>query len=93
MTLIVHCLIVQRLVVKYWTMSVMSGVTSILILGVSTYLSYCIITMETYRVNGVQLLESEDEGTEYFAPDPFIVNRYLLEGLSLGPHEQPDLFQ
>ena len=45
------------------------------------------------RVNGVQLLESEDEGMEYLAPDPFIVNRYLLEGLSLGQHEQPDLFQ
>ena len=72
----------------------MSGVISILILGVFTYLSHCIITMVTiYRVNGVQLLEPEDEGTEYFAPDLFIVNRYLLEGLSLGQHDQPDLFQ
>ena len=41
----------------------------------------------------MQLLESEDEGMEYLAPDPFIVNRCLLEGLSLGQHEQPDLFQ
>ena len=41
----------------------------------------------------MQLLESEDEGTEYFASDPLIVNRYLLEGLSLGSHDQPDLFQ
>lgn len=41
----------------------------------------------------MQLLESEEEGTEYFIPDPFAVNRYLLEGLSLGQHDQPDLFQ
>ena len=44
-------------------------------------------------MNGVQLMESEDEGMEYFVPDPFVVNRYLLEGLSLGQYEQPDLFQ
>lgn len=29
MTLIVHCLIVQRLVVKYWIMNVTNGVTNI----------------------------------------------------------------
>ena len=44
-------------------------------------------------MNGVQLLESEDEGTQYIAPDPFVINRHLLEGLSLGQHDQPDLFQ
>ena len=41
----------------------------------------------------MQLLEPEDEGAEYFAPDPFIMNRYLLEGLSLGQHDHTDLFQ
>lgn len=42
----------------------------------------------------MQLLESEDEGTEYIAPDPFAINQYLLEGLSLGQvHDQSDLFQ
>ncbi|XP_065889827.1 protein FAM149A-like isoform X2 [Dysidea avara] len=45
------------------------------------------------RVNGVQILESEDEGTEYVAPDPFVVNRFLLEGLSLGQHDHTDQSQ
>ena len=36
------------------------------------------------------MLESEDEGTKYVAPDPFVVNRFLLEGLSLGQHEPAD---
>ena len=49
--------------------------------------------VHTHRVNGVQILESEDEGTEYVAPDPFVVNRFLLEGLSLGQHDHTDQSQ
>lgn len=46
-------------------------------------------------MNGVQLLETEDdEGTEYITPDPFVINRCLLEGLSLGQYDhQTDLLQ
>ena len=59
-------------------------------LFVCFYLSLEFHTLIWCRVNGVQMLESEDEGTEYVAPDPFVVSRFLLEGLSLGQHELTD---
>ena len=73
-------------------MSVTNGVISILTSGVFA-LMLLLSPWLLYRVNGVQLLEPEDEGAEYFAPDPFTINRYLLEGLSLGQHDHADLFQ